>query len=308
MKILVTGSSGFIGFHTCVRLLKKDHTIIGVDNENDAYDVSLKHARRKILEKNKRFSFLRLDLADTPKLPECSVVIHLAARAGVQDSAIYPQQFFNSNLVGFMNVLNHAKKQRAKFIYASSSSVYGREANGVNIKSDTSHPISFYAATKKCNEVIAHSYSEVYGMSVFGIRFFTVFGPYGRPDMSMFKFAKAISKGKTVTLYNWGENKRAFTYIDDAVDVIEYCLESKKRGHNIFTTAGSILITMESVAKEIAKVMHKRLHLLKTSNTRTGDISCAWADSRTNPVANLKSNNKKNIRKFVNWFKNYYHV
>lgn len=228
MKVLITGAAGFIGYHTADRLLREGHEIVGVDSLNDYYDVELKNNRLARLKGRPGFSFTRLDLEDTPGVEQLfrthafDRVIHLAAQAGVRYSITNPHAYIQSNLVGFTNILEGCRHQgTAHLIYASSSSVYGANAKMPFSESDAvDHPVSLYAATKKANELIAHTYSHLYGLPTTGLRFFTVYGPWGRPDMAYFSFTKKIMEGKPIDIYNHGEMRRDFTYIDDIVEGI----------------------------------------------------------------------------------------
>ena len=227
MRILVTGAAGFIGFHTTLTLLKnKKNQLFGIDNISDYYDVNLKKNRIKILKNNKNFSFYKIDITNKKKLnnffnkKKIDIVIHLAAQAGVRYSVENPDSYFDSNIEGFFNILKLSNLYKVKhFIFASSSSVYGDNINfPLKEDYDTSSPLSFYAASKKCNEIMAYSFSNIYKLPCTALRFFTVYGPYGRPDMALFKFVKSITEGKKIELYNGGNHTRDFTYIDDAVD------------------------------------------------------------------------------------------
>lgn len=226
MTILVTGAAGFIGFHVTQALLARGERIVGIDNLNDYYDVRLKHARLAQLEGQPNFEFLRLDLADRAGMADLfarhrpSRVLHLAAQAGVRYSLHNPHAYVDSNLVGFMNILEGCRHHAVEhLVYASSSSVYGLNTTmPYSVHHNVDHPISLYAATKKANELMAHSYSHLYRIPTTGLRFFTVYGPWGRPDMAYFKFTQAILAGKPIEVYNHGRMRRDFTYIDDIVE------------------------------------------------------------------------------------------
>lgn len=228
MKHLVTGSAGFIGFHVAKRLLAEGHEVVGIDNLNDYYDIDLKLARLARLEGRPGFRFLKLDLADRDATAAMfarerpGLVIHLAAQAGVRYSLDHPHAYADSNLVGHLNMLEGCRRTGVEhLLYASSSSVYGLNRKTPFSTSDrTDHPVSLYAATKKANELMSHSYSHLYGLPTTGLRFFTVYGPWGRPDMAYFKFTKAILEGRPIDVYNNGEMRRDFTYIDDIVESI----------------------------------------------------------------------------------------
>ena len=226
MKILVTGAAGFIGFHTAKALLDRGDHVVGLDNLNDYYDVTLKQARLAQLEGRNGFNFAKIDLADRSAMEDLFArekfdrVIHLAAQAGVRYSIENPHAYVNSNLTGFMNILEgcrHCDVQH--LVYASSSSVYGANtAKPFSIHQNVDHPLSLYAATKKSNELMAHTYAHLYGLPVTGLRFFTVYGPWGRPDMALFLFTKKILAGEPIDVFNNGEHSRDFTYIDDIVE------------------------------------------------------------------------------------------
>ncbi|HBV4431182.1 NAD-dependent epimerase [Klebsiella quasipneumoniae] len=227
MKFLVTGAAGFIGFHVSKRLLNDGHQVVGIDNINDYYDVKLKESRLEQLE-SPSFTFYKLDLADRDgmaKLFETEQferVIHLAAQAGVRYSLENPYAYADSNLMGYLNILEGCRHNKVQhLLYASSSSVYGLNRK-MPFSTDDSvdHPVSLYAATKKANELMAHTYSHLYSIPTTGLRFFTVYGPWGRPDMALFKFTKAMLEGKSIDVYNYGKMKRDFTYIDDIVEAI----------------------------------------------------------------------------------------
>jgi UDP-glucuronate 4-epimerase len=228
VKILVTGAAGFIGMHVCQRLLARGDEIIGLDNLNDYYDVSLKEARLARLTPHSSFSFRKLDVADRPGMAELFAretperVIHLAAQAGVRYSLKNPHAYIDSNVSGFVNVLEGCRHAGVKhLVYASSSSVYGGNTRLPFSEHDNiDHPVSLYAATKKANELMAHTYSHLFGIPTTGLRFFTVYGPWGRPDMALFLFTKAILEGRPIDVFNNGRMQRDFTYIDDIVEGI----------------------------------------------------------------------------------------
>lgn len=228
MRILVTGVAGFIGFHVSQRLLARGDTVIGLDSVNNYYDVRLKESRLALLAKQERFSFHRLDLADRPGMEEVFArekperVIHLAAQAGVRYSLTNPHAYIGSNLVGFLHILEGCRHHNVQhLVYASSSSVYGANTKmPFSIHDNVDHPVSLYAASKKANELMAHTYSHLYNLPTTGLRFFTVYGPWGRPDMALFIFTKAILAGHPIDVYNYGKMRRDFTYIDDIVEGI----------------------------------------------------------------------------------------
>jgi UDP-glucuronate 4-epimerase len=224
--ILVTGAAGFIGFHVAQRLLREGHAVHGVDNLNDYYDVALKEARLRLLQENPQFTFQRIDLADAPAVAAAfaarppAYVIHLAAQPGVRYSLVNPRAYTESNITGFLNVLEGCRHHGVRhLVYASSSSVYGLNTTlPFSVHHNVDHPVSLYAATKKANELMAHTYSHLFGIPATGLRFFTVYGPWGRPDMALFLFTKAILAGTPIDVYDQGRMQRDFTYIDDIVE------------------------------------------------------------------------------------------
>ena len=244
MKILVTGVAGFIGMHVALRLLNDGHEVVGLDNLNDYYDVDLKHARLKEIGNSERFSFFKLDLTNRNGINELfkenrpEVVINLAAQAGVRYSLNNPHSYIDSNIVGFTNLLEACRNYGvSNLIYASSSSVYGSNKNipfheGQNVD----HPLALYGATKKANELLAHSYSHLFGLPTTGLRFFTVYGPWGRPDMALFKFTDAILNGRPIDLYNNGNMVRDFTYIDDVVEGVSRLIDKPTTANEQFET------------------------------------------------------------------------
>ncbi|MDQ0975034.1 UDP-glucuronate 4-epimerase [Neobacillus niacini] len=233
MNILVTGAAGFIGFHLSKRLLAENYHVIGVDNLNDYYDVRLKNERLKLLEKNDRFTFFKVDIADSKGLNEIfeshsiPIVINLAAQAGVRYSLTHPHSYVHSNLVGFVNILEACRHYQVEhLLYASSSSVYGANTKTpFSTQDSVDHPVSIYAATKKANELMAHTYSHLFNIPTTGLRFFTVYGPWGRPDMAYYSFTKDIIEGNPIKVYNNGNMRRDFTFIDDIVEGIVKLLD-----------------------------------------------------------------------------------
>jgi len=244
-KFLVTGSAGFIGFHVSQRLLKDGNEVHGIDNLGDYYDVGLKVARNRILEGHPGYRFQKADLAEADAVKVIfdktapDLVLHFAAQAGVRHSLSHPRAYADSNLIGFLNVLEGCRAARVKhLVYASSSSVYGLDSTlPFSVHQNTDHPVSFYAATKKANELMAHSYSHLFGIPTTGVRLFTVYGPWGRPDMALFAFTKAILDGKPIEIFGDGRMRRDFTYIDDVVEGIVR-LQGKAPGPNPAWDAG----------------------------------------------------------------------
>ena len=226
MHVLVTGAAGFIGFHVSQRLLARGDTVVGIDNLNAYYDVRLKHDRLARLQEHPSFQFRQLDLADQAGMTDLfsgqcpERVVHLAAQAGVRYSLTNPRAYVESNLVGFMNILEGCRQNRVQhLVYASSSSVYGANTKmPFSVHDNVDHPVSLYAASKKANELMAHTYSHLYQLPTTGLRFFTVYGPWGRPDMALFLFTKAILSGQPIEVFNEGKMRRDFTYIDDIVE------------------------------------------------------------------------------------------
>lgn len=322
--ILVTGIAGFIGFFTAKRLLELGYTIIGIDNLNDYYDVKLKNARLKILEstnsKNSiknNFEFIKLDIADYKKLETVfkkhsfDIVIHLAAQAGVRYSMENPHVYAHSNYLGTLNIFELVKKYTqhksqtkfAKIIYASSSSVYGNSIPPYDEKkSDTNTPISIYAATKKATELLAHTYTHLYKMDVVCLRFFTVYGPWSRPDMAMIKFAKNILLGKEIILYNKGKMKRGFTYIDD---IVEGILNSQNlKGYNIINLGGNELITLNHLVKTLEKYLGKKANI-KLGEIQPGDVretNAVQVNAKKLIKFNPEISFDEGVKNFANWY------
>ena len=238
MTILVTGAAGFIGFHLAQRLLEQGRAVVGLDNLNDYYDVSLKEARLRILEKRENFRFARMDLCNRDEVDalfeegKFKVVAHLAAQAGVRYSLVNPHAYIRSNIEGFVNVLEACRHQQvAHLVYASSSSVYGAVTKmPFSVHQHADHPLSLYGASKKANELFAHSYSHLFGLPTTGLRFFTVYGPWGRPDMAMFLFTRAILAGEPIQLFNHGNMQRDFTYVNDVVEAVVRLLDHVPTG------------------------------------------------------------------------------
>ncbi|MBF0623520.1 MAG: NAD-dependent epimerase [Magnetococcales bacterium] len=233
MKVLITGAAGFIGYHLGTRLLQRGNQVVGLDNVNDYYDVSLKEARLQRLQKNRKFRFVRLDLANRDgvmalfRAEKFDRVVNLAAQAGVRYSLENPQAYVDANLVGFTNVLEGCRHSQVRhLVFASSSSVYGLNTNmPFSVHDNVDHPISLYAASKKANELMAHTYAHLFNLPCTGLRFFTVYGPWGRPDMALFLFTKAILEGRPIRVFNHGNMLRDFTYIDDIVEGVVRVLD-----------------------------------------------------------------------------------
>ncbi len=315
--ILVTGSAGFIGFHTSKKLLELDHKVVGIDNLNNYYDPNLKEARNEILKKFDNYSFYKGDIADLKfvkkifKSNKIDKVCHLAAQAGVRYSLTHPHVYIQSNLVGFTNLIDEAKNNNIRdFIYASSSSVYGGNTKIPFATSDNvDKPLSLYAATKKSNELIAHAYHGLHQMNCTGLRFFTVYGPYGRPDMALFLFTKAILENKPIDVFNFGKMKRDFTYIDDIVAGIISSLD-KAYPYEIFNLGNNQPIELnyfiELIEKELGQTAQKNLLPLQA-----GDVPETFADiDDTKNKLNWQPQTsiETGIKKFIAWYKEYYKI
>ena len=321
MKYLISGCAGFIGFHLCMKLLKnKKNKIIGIDNLNEYYDIDLKKNRLKILKKNKiNFKFFKIDLADYNKLnsifskTNINIVINLAAQAGVRYSINNPKVYVESNINGFFNILDISKNHNIKnFYYASTSSVYGDTKKFPNREIDTTdNPLSFYAATKKSNEVLAHAYSKIYNMKTTGLRFFTVYGPYGRPDMALFKFTKNILNNKIIKIYNNGEHTRDFTYIDDVINAIVLLISHKNKNlYEIYNIGSSKPIKLMKFINLIELNLNKKAKT-RFVNLQKGDVEKTFSSiKKIKKLVSFKPQTTINegIQKFIDWYKYYYNV
>ena len=316
MKIVVTGAAGFIGFHTSLSLLKNKNTVYGIDDLNSYYDVTLKKSRLAILKKFKDFFFIKKKIEDKSlfslfKRKKVDVIINLAAQAGVRHSLKNPYVYIDSNVLGQVNMLELAKNLKVqKFIYASSSSVYGgNKEMPFSVNQRVDNPISLYAATKKSTELIAECYSHLFKIQCVGLRFFTVYGPWGRPDMATFIFTKNILENKAIQIFNYGKMKRDFTYIDDIVQGVLGVLKIRKNfRHKIYNLGNS----HPEVLLEFIGVIEKNLNL-KAKKTllpiQPGDVSETFADiSESKKDFNFSPKTKvsNGIPKFINWYKDYY--
>lgn len=323
-KILVTGAAGFIGFHLSKLLLQKGVTVIGFDDINDYYDVNLKYARLAILEKFENFTFVKGDLADKTVVDNLfsenkfDIVVNLAAQAGVRYSIENPQVYIESNVIGFFNILEACRNNPVEhLLYASSSSVYGnQQKTPFSTDDDVSKPISLYAATKKSNELMAYTYSHLYGIPSTGLRFFTVYGPYGRPDMAYFSFTQKIIKGETIKIFNDGDMYRDFTYVDDIVKGIENMLcnppEADENGdratvYNIGNNSPEkLMYFIETLEKALGKTAQKEFLPMQP-----GDVYQTYAD--VTPLIEKygfkpSTSIEDGLAKFVEWYKEYYNV
>ena len=311
-RILVTGCAGFIGMHLCLKLLKQNHTVFGIDNFNDYYDIKLKHDRIKILEKFHNFKYKNFDINDYKKLNkifdqfEPSKVVNLAAQAGVRYSLVNPHSYINANIVGFMNILEVCRNSThvEGLIYASSSSVYGlNKEKSFSEKKPVESPISIYAATKRSNELMAHSYSHLYGLNTTGLRFFTVYGPWGRPDMAMYKFLKNILANKSISVFNHGIMERDFTYIDDIISGVVSAIKNNYPCE-VFNLGNNKRIKLMQVVREIEKLSNKKA-IINFMAMQKGDVknTCAnisHAKDMLGYVPKVPFN--KGVENFFNWY------
>jgi UDP-glucuronate 4-epimerase len=331
--ILVTGAAGFIGFHLARRYLDAGRPVIGLDNLNDYYDVTLKHARLGVLEQNPAFQFVHTDLADAAALNrlfeqhDFEVVVNLAAQAGVRYSLTNPQAYVESNLVGFVNILEACRHHGARhLLYASSSSVYGGVTRmPFSVHQNVDHPLSVYAATKKSNELLAHAYSHLFRLPTTGLRFFTVYGPWGRPDMALFIFTRAILTGKPIQIFNHGHMERDFTYIDDIVDGVFRLTDRSPlpddswngdvpdpgrstapyRLYNIGNSRPAPLMQLISVLENCLGIEAKKEFL----PMQPGDVPATYADidDLAQEVGfQPRTGIETGVAKFVAWYKEYY--
>ncbi len=319
MKYLVTGAAGFIGFHTTSFLLERGDQIVGVDNLNDYYAVSLKHDRLKQLENHGNFEFRKIDIADKTALESLAdvhqfdAIIHLAAQAGVRYSIENPDAYINSNIVGFLNILEVARHNSIRhLVYASSSSVYGaNEKIPFSIQDKVVQPVSLYGATKASNELMAYAYNHLYNIAMTGLRFFTVYGPWGRPDMAYFKFTKSIINGDSIDVFNNGEHARDFTYIDDIVDgvvssVDRYIDENNSckvynLGNNKPVELMKFIHTLENVIGKKAKL--NMLPMQKGDVEKTyADIELSMKELNYSPKTDVATG----LSRFVDWYSDYY--
>ena len=331
--ILVTGAAGFIGSHLCQRLLQRGDTVIGLDNLNDYYEVSLKENRLKRLTGKDNFTFVKCDLADRAGMEklfagaEFDAVVNLAAQAGVRYSLTNPRAYVDANLVGFMNILEGCRHQQVgHLVYASSSSVYGANTRmPFSVHDNVDHPVSLYAASKKANELMAHTYAHLYGLPCTGLRFFTVYGPWGRPDMALFLFTRAILAGEPIDVFNHGRMRRDFTYIDDIVEGVvrvtdqpasanpEWSGENPDPGtsaapYRVYNIGNNnpveLMQLIETLEKALGKTAEKNFMPIQP-----GDVPATWADvdALSNDVGFRPDTPiEVGVAKFVDWYKGYY--
>lgn len=314
--VLVTGAAGFIGFHTVRRLLAAGFEVDGVDNLTGAADPMLQQARWRFLAGLPGFRPFETDLADGFALNELfdrrqySQVIHLAARVGVRDSVRKPHAYLQSNLQGFLNLLEASRRVALRhLIYASSSSVYGARQSGPFCEdSATDEPVSFYAASKKSNELMAHAWAELHGIAATGLRFFTVYGPWGRPDMAIYRFVRAILHGKPIRLYNHGHMQRDFTYVDDAVEVILRTMTAAPTKTRVMNVGGGRPVELGDVVAIMERVLNREA-IIESLPMQAGDVPLTSADtSRLREVLNFvpEMELESGIGKFANWYRNYH--
>jgi UDP-glucuronate 4-epimerase len=333
MKIFVTGSAGFIGFHLCKRLLDDGHDVLGVDDLNAYYDVNLKKARLSILKPYDRFKFKKLDIADSESMASIFAenhfdrVVNLAAQAGVRYSLENPYAYINANVSGFMNILEGCRHCAVPhLIYASSSSVYGLNTlMPFSVHHNVDHPVSLYAATKKSNELMAHTYSYLYGLPVTGLRFFTVYGPWGRPDMALFLFTRAILADEPIKVFNHGNQSRDFTYIDDIIEGVVNVMDripsgnpqwnsdrpdpgTSKVAYRLYNIGNNQPVPLMEFIETIENVLGKKAKK-EFLPLQPGDVPSTFADVQDlESDIGFKPNTpiKKGIEKFMEWYLDYY--
>ena len=333
MKILVTGAAGFIGSHLSKYLLARGDEVVGLDNLNDYYDVNLKHARLEQLKGQPNFCFIKLDLADRQGIADLfsnekfDKVVNLAAQAGVRYSLINPYAYIDSNIQGFVNIIEGCRHNEVKhLVYASSSSVYGANTSmPFSIHDNVDHPLSLYAASKKSNELMAHTYSHLYGLPTTGLRFFTVYGPWGRPDMAMFLFAKAIMAGEPIQVFNYGKMQRDFTYIDDIVEGVVRTLDhtatpnaqwsgmqpdpgTSAAPYRLYNIGNNnpveLMYLIEVLEKTLGKIAEKQMLPIQPGDVPAtyADVEALVADVGFKPATSIEDG----VGRFIEWYKSYY--
>jgi UDP-glucuronate 4-epimerase len=333
MKVLVTGAAGFIGMHCAERLLARGDEVVGLDNLNDYYDVRLKEARVERLRKHAKFSFEKLDIADRASMQRFFArqqpqrIVHLAAQAGVRYSLVNPYAYAETNVIGFLNMLEGARHGGAEhLVYASSSSVYGANATlPFSVHQNVDHPISLYAATKKANELMAHTYSHLYRLPTTGLRFFTVYGPWGRPDMALFLFTRAIVEGKPIDVFNHGKMRRDFTYVDDIAEGVLRTLDkaaapdpefdprapepaTSSAPWRIYNIGNHDPVELTTYIEEIEQALGRKavknfLPMQPGDVAETAaDVEALAADVGFRPATPVRTG----VRRFVDWYLSYY--
>ena len=335
MNFLVTGAAGFIGFHVSQRLLAAGHQVVGIDNLNDYYDVNLKHARLNLIKANPGFTFIEMDLADRDAMASLfgqnrfQRVIHLGAQAGVRYSIENPHAYADANLIGHLNILEGCRHHKIEhLLYASSSSVYGLNRKmPFSTEDSVDHPVSLYAATKKANELMSHTYSHLYQLPTTGLRFFTVYGPWGRPDMALFKFTRAMIAGEAIDVYNQGQMKRDFTYIDDIAEAIvrlqdvipqkddHWTVETgspatSSAPYRVYNIGNSQPVTLMSYIEAIEKALgitaNKNLMPMQPGDVleTSADTSALFEAIGFKPQTSVE----EGVKKFVDWYRDFYSV
>jgi len=333
MKLLLTGAAGFIGFHTSQILLSRGDEVVGLDNLNDYYDPTLKQARLAILQKFPNFRFVKMDVADRAgtaelfKQEKFQRVIHLAAQAGVRYSIQNPLAYIDSNVVGFANILEGCRHNNVEhLVYASTSSVYGANTKmPFSVHQNVDHPLSFYAATKKANELMAHTYAHLYQLPVTGLRFFTVYGPWGRPDMALFLFTKNILAGKPIDVFNYGNHRRDFTYVDDIAQGVVRAMDrpakpnaewnsdapdpgTSKAPYRIYNIGNNAPVELmryiECIEKSLGKQAQKNLLPLQAGDVPDtfADVEDLVRDVGYKPATPVE----EGVRRFIEWYVGYY--
>lgn len=334
-KVLITGAAGFIGFHLSKALCKAGFQVVGIDNLNDYYDVNLKQSRLDIILQEQNFTFHKVDLCDRIGIEkiydqhEIKYVVNLAAQAGVRYSLTNPRAYIDSNINGFVNILEGCRHHNVKhLIYASSSSVYGANTKmPFSVEHNVDHPVSLYAATKKSNELMAHTYSHLYNLPTTGLRFFTVYGPYGRPDMALFLFTKAIIEGKPIDVYNYGKMQRDFTYVDDIVEGIVRLITHVPGGnpkwnpaqpnpaesfapYKIYNIGNNQPVELMQFIEAIEEALGKKA-VKNLLPIQPGDVPATYADvDALAKDVNFKPNTAiaSGIQNFVDWYLDYYKI
>ncbi|ELR71455.1 dTDP-glucose 4,6-dehydratase [Fulvivirga imtechensis AK7] len=334
-RILITGAAGFIGYHLSKALCKQGYSVTGIDNLNDYYDVNLKNSRLEDLAKEENFTFKKIDLCNHEGIDELfaehrfKYVINLAAQAGVRYSLTNPRAYTQSNIDGFLNILEGCRHYGTKhLIYASSSSVYGANTKmPFSVEHNVDHPVSLYAATKKANELMAHTYSHLYNLPTTGLRFFTVYGPYGRPDMALFLFTKAIIEGKPIDVFNYGKMKRDFTYVDDIVEAIVRLVPKAPKGnpdwdsdapnpadsfapYKIYNIGNNNPVELTAFIEAIEKALGKKAEK-NMLPIQPGDVPATYADvDALMKEVDFKPNTsiEIGIQNFVDWYLEYYKI